>query len=251
MYSILRLSLHVVCGNSMQWEYLFYAELIHYDFYIWALSFLYSMNMLSAQIICVICTRNVPDNVGPLGEVCRCLISGWVGIFLSLQMLLRGNNPAGYWHASATTQEFYLRIIPPLCDWDFGGTQVLLLGSCRTFCVTIVCECTLIFLLLVSVIWRQMIPIHPAGAFCFRSRILEEFAKVNEGNKVEVVYAVCGWSKSEPRTYNVQLVPKVKLQGTLVHSTLAYSTCFPTISCQLWALSSSLFPAYIVVLVKL
>lgn len=35
--------------------------------------------------------------------------------------------------------------------------------------------------------------------------------KVNEGNKVEVVYAVCGWSKCEPRTYNVQLVPKVKL----------------------------------------
>ena len=39
--------------------------------------------------------------------------------------------------------------------------------------------------------------------------------KQNEGNKVEVVYAVSGWSKSEPRTYNIQLVPKVKLQGTL------------------------------------
>lgn len=47
-------------------------------------------------------------------------------------------------------------------------------------------------------------------------RILQEFAKQNEGNKVEVVYAVSGWSKSEPSTYTVQLVPKAKLQDALL-----------------------------------
>lgn len=42
-----------------------------------------------------------------------------------------------------------------------------------------------------------------------------QFAKQNEGNKVEVVCTVSGWSKGEPRAYSVQLVPKAKLHGTL------------------------------------
>ena len=30
---------------------------------------------------------------------------------------------------------------------------------------------------------------------------------------MEVVYAVSGWLKNDPRTYSVQLVPRAKLQG--------------------------------------
>lgn len=73
-------------------------------------------------------------------------------------------------------------------------------------------------------------------------RILEEFAKLNEGSKVEVVYAVCGWSKSEPRTYNVQLVPKVKLQeakqgfdGSASQHVYSVQPCLPKDPAQLFS----------------
>lgn len=71
-------------------------------------------------------------------------------------------------------------------------------------------------------------------------RILGKFAEANEGDKVEVVYAVCGWSKSEPRTYNVQLVPKVKLQeaklgfdGSASQHVYSVQPCLPKDPAQL------------------
>lgn len=52
-------------------------------------------------------------------------------------------------------------------------------------------------------------------------RVLQEFAEQNDGNKIEVVYVVSGWSKSDPRTYSVQLVPKAKLQGDSANPAVA------------------------------
>eukprot|EP00249_Psilotum_nudum_P024979 c29338_g2_i2 orf=344-2116(-) len=42
-------------------------------------------------------------------------------------------------------------------------------------------------------------------------RLLQEFVN-QHGDSVEVVYAISGWTKSEPRCYSIQLVPRAKLQ---------------------------------------
>ncbi|KAG0559817.1 hypothetical protein KC19_10G131500 [Ceratodon purpureus] len=72
-------------------------------------------------------------------------------------------------------------------------------------------------------------------------RILQEFAKQNEGNKVEVVYTVSGWSKCEPRAYSVQLVPKAKLHdakhefdGSASHHVYSVQPCLPKDPAQLF-----------------
>lgn len=72
-------------------------------------------------------------------------------------------------------------------------------------------------------------------------RLLHIFVD-EHGSSVEVVYAVLGWSKTEPRHYSVQLVPKSKLQqakdmveGDVSYHVYSVQPCIPKDSAELWS----------------
>lgn len=72
-------------------------------------------------------------------------------------------------------------------------------------------------------------------------RLLQSFVE-QHGNSVEVIYAVAGWSKTEPRHYAVQLVSKSKLQqakdtleGHVSSHVYSVQPCIPKDSAELWS----------------